>query len=47
MAIAGRTRNNFFKRFREKVKASAKRYNRKRERSINHNPNKGDQDEYK
>ena len=47
MAIAGHTRNNFFKRFREKVKTSAKRYNRKRERSINHNPNKGDQDEYK
>ena len=45
MAITGHTRNNFLKRFRVKVKASAKRYNRKRERSINHNSYKGDKDE--
>ena len=44
MAIAGHTRINFFRRFREKVKTSAKRYHRKRERSINHNPYKGDKD---
>ena len=44
MAIAGHTRNNFFRRFREKVKTSAKRYNRAKERSINHNSRKGDKD---
>ena len=36
--IEGYKRNNFWRRFRQKVKPSAKRYNRKRERSINNNP---------
>ena len=47
MAIAGWRYNNFLKRFGVKVKPSGKRYNRKKERSINHNPNKGDKNEYK
>jgi len=36
--VDGQTRWNFWKRFRVKKKVSAKRYNRKRERSINKNP---------
>ena len=38
--ISKQARHNWIKRFSLKVKQSAKRYDRKRERSINHNPMK-------
>jgi len=38
--VSKQTRHNWIKRFSLKVKQSAKRYDRKRERSINRNPMK-------
>jgi hypothetical protein len=43
--ISKQTRHNWIKRCSLKVKQSAKRYNRAKERSINKNSYKGDKDD--